>query len=80
MDSSEQIVELLTEIRDLQREHLDEYKTVTSRAFAQGDDVADLVKRQASIIFLYKCVLAFAALALMGILAYLIFVLGPKVP
>ena len=69
MDSSEDVVQLLTEIRDLEREHLAEYKEFTTRALELQKEA---VARQAAIGVLYKRVLAVCAIVVGCLLAYLV--------
>lgn len=56
MTDSDEIVKLLTEIRDAERDHLLEYQRVTARSLELQQDAVD---RQARVIVLYKRVLIF---------------------
>ncbi len=76
MTSSDELVTLLTEIRDLQREHLDEYKAFAARALESQEES---LRRQAAIAALYKKVVGVAAIVIAGLVGYLVFVLGPQV-
>lgn len=77
MDASEEVLDLLRELRDVQREHLQEYKAFATRALAIQEET---VARQASIAVLYKRVLVVAAVVVAGLLGYLMFVLSPMLP
>ncbi len=63
-DESDPVVELLTEIRDLQREHLAEYKRVTTRSLELSEQA---IRTQASSVAKQKIGL----LVLAGMLAAL---------
>ena len=70
MDQSDDIKQLLTEIRDVQRDHLDEYKRVTERMLEiQGE----AVRQQIAIGSLYKRVVFVGAVLILGLLLYLFF-------
>jgi hypothetical protein len=72
-DEGSRIVELLTEIRDLQREHLDAYKAQSARAISLQQDA---VKRYARFTIVVRLVLLPLLAAL---IAYVIY-LGQKIP
>jgi len=60
-DRDDQIIRLLEEMRDLQREHLDEHKQFASLA----------IQTQLAHIRLYKRVVAVAGLVIAGLLFWL---------
>jgi len=61
--------ELLREIRDLQRQHLEEYRKVTERSLAL-QETADA--RQEQISTLYRRVIAVAAALVLAAIGYLL--------
>lgn len=73
MESSEDIKQLLREIRDAQRESLEEYRKMAQRSVELQERA---VARQEQIGRLYGRVVLVAALVLVPILLYLLFWLG----
>jgi hypothetical protein len=69
MTDSDEIVKLLTEIRDAERDHLLEYQRVTARSLELQQDAVD---RQARVIVLYKRVLVFT----FCIVAFILILIG----
>jgi hypothetical protein len=70
--TDERIVELLTELRDGQREQLARYVDVTERSLAAQQTSIQLQRR---IGRLYRIVVAVAALIVAGMLAYFLHLL-----
>jgi CHASE3 domain sensor protein len=62
-------IHLLVEIRDVQREHLEEYRRVTRESLELQRQA---VKRQEQIGRLYQRVVAVGALILLGLVLFLI--------
>lgn len=72
MDSRDTI-QLLIEIRDIQREHLEEYRRVTQEHLELSRRA---VQRQEQIGRLYQRVIAVGALALIALIGYLAWIAG----
>jgi CHASE3 domain sensor protein len=66
-------IHLLAEIRDLQREHLEEYRRVTEEALELQRQA---VKRQEQIGRLYQCVVAVGAVVLVAAGLFLAWLVG----
>jgi hypothetical protein len=66
-------IHLLVEIRDVQREHLEEYRRVTRESLELQRQA---VKRQEQIGRLYQRVVAVGALILFGLVLSLIYLTG----
>ena len=77
MDSFVPILKLLTEIRDLQHQHLAEYKKFTARAL-ETQELA--VKRQASHLALYKRVVLVGGIIILAIVVFLILFVNHRLP
>lgn len=73
MEPSDEIIELLKEIRDGQREHLAEYKTVTTRSIELQERA---VKRAESIGKVYRIALTVAAILVTGIIILIIYLMS----
>jgi CHASE3 domain sensor protein len=73
MQESNEIKELLTEIRDGQREHLAEYKRVAQRSLELQQQA---VMRQEKIGRLYKSMVIFGSLLIVFIIGLIIYLLG----
>jgi hypothetical protein len=73
MQPSDEIRQLLIEIRDAQREHLAEYKRVTQRTLELQEEA---VSRQAHFGRLYQRVLIVAAFLLVCVGVFLVYHLG----
>jgi hypothetical protein len=71
MDDNDRAI--LKEIRDLQREHLAEYKRVTDRSLSLQETA---VARQEQISLLYRKVVVVAGLVVAGAIALLAYILG----
>ena len=65
--------EILREIRDLQREHLDEYRRVAERSISLQERA---VARQEQISTLYRRVVLVTALLITGAIAFLLYAFG----
>jgi len=72
MQESNEIKELLTEIRDAQREHLAEYKNVTGRSLELQERA---VKRQEQLAKTYRIALVVSAILITGIVALILYLL-----
>jgi hypothetical protein len=66
-------IHLLVEIRDIQREHLEEYRSVTRDSLELQRKA---VKRQEQIGRLYQCVVAVGALVVIGMVLFLVYLIG----
>ena len=73
MQESNEIKQLLTEIRDLQRESLGEYKKVTQRSLELQQQA---VTRQEQLGRLYRRVVLAGSLLILAIVILLIYLLG----
>jgi CHASE3 domain sensor protein len=73
MQESNDIKELLTAIRDAQREQLAEYKQVAERSLKLQEQA---VKRQEQLGNLYRRVLVFGSLLILFIIALILYLLG----
>ncbi|HZE71977.1 MAG TPA: hypothetical protein VE135_20900 [Pyrinomonadaceae bacterium] len=73
MQESNEIKQLLTEIRDLQRESLGEYKKVTQRSLELQQQA---VTRQEQLGRLYRRVVLAGSLLIMAIVILLVYLLG----
>lgn len=69
MDPSEEVVQLLVEIRDTQQQLLDEYRNMAARGLEIQEEA---VKRQAAIAAFYKRTVFTLALVLGGCLVVLL--------
>lgn len=67
------LIHLLVEIRDLQREHLEEYRRVTRESLELQRQA---VQRQEQIGRLYQRVVAVGAIVVIGLLLLLVYLLG----
>ena len=72
MQESNEIKELLTELRDAQREHLAEYKKVTGRSLELQERA---VKRQEQLAKTYRIALIVSAVLITGIVALIIYLM-----
>jgi len=72
MQADDQLRRLLEEIRDIQREHLAEYKRVTQQSL---DLQQRAVKRQEQVGKLYQRVIAVTAPILLGMIALVVYLL-----
>jgi hypothetical protein len=61
---------IFREIRDLQREHLDEYRRVTERSLSLQEKA---VARQEQVATLYRRVVLVAAFLMAGVFAFLLY-------
>ena len=68
MEDTERIHALLEEIRDLQKQHLDEYREQAARSVQLSEEA---VRRQASIGSLYRKTVFAGAVVLVGLFAWL---------
>lgn len=73
MQESDEIKELLIEIRDVQREQLTEYRKVTQRSLELQQQA---VTRQEQIGRLYRRVVVAAAILVVGLVILLIYLMG----
>lgn len=73
MNEPDEISELLREIRDIQTEHLNEYKRVTQRSLELQERA---VERQEKIGRLYVRVILASAILVLGIIAVIIYVIS----
>ena len=73
MRDSDEIKELLTELRDVQREHLNEYRKVTQQSL---DLQRQAVARQEQLGHLYRRVLTAGAALIVFIVIVIIYLLG----
>ena len=64
---------ILQEIRDLEREHLDEYRRITSRSLELQEQA---VARQQQVTRIYKGALVGVTVILAGVIALLIYLLS----
>jgi CHASE3 domain sensor protein len=72
MDSKD-FIHLLVEIRDIQREHLEEYQRVTRESLELQRRA---VRRQEQFTRLYRWVLLVGALVVAGLIVFLVLMLG----
>lgn len=72
MQESQKIKELLTEIRDGQKEHLAEYKRVAQRSLELQQQA---VTRQEKIGKLYKRMVVFGSLLIVFIIALIVYLI-----
>jgi hypothetical protein len=73
MNEPDEISELLREIRDIQTEHLSEYKRVTQRSLELQERA---VERQEKIGRLYVRVILASAILVLGIIVVIIYVIS----
>ena len=73
MNEPDEISGLLREIRDIQTEHLNEYKRVTQRSLELQERA---VERQEKIGRLYVRVILASAILVLGIIALIIYVIS----
>ena len=76
MENSEEITKLLTEIRDVHQNHLEEYRAVTSRSLELQEQA---VKRQEQAVKIYRGVGLVAGILIIGIIILLVYLVG-KLP
>ena len=72
MNDSEEIKRLLTEILDVERDHLREYQRVTTRSLELQQEAVD---RQARVIALYRRALMFSFCLVAFILILIVYLL-----
>lgn len=73
MNEPDEISELLREIRDIQTEHLNEYKRVTQRSLELQERA---VERQEKLSTLYVRVIIASAILVLGIVAVIIYLIS----
>lgn len=73
MNEPDEISELLREIRDIQTEHLNEYKRVTQRSLELQERA---VKRQEKLSTLYVRVILASAILVLGIVSVIIYLIS----
>ena len=73
MDEGEDTRKILTEIRDLERQHLEEYRRISDEVLQLQRDA---VARQALIGGVYKQVVVFGGVMVVALLALLVFLLA----
>lgn len=73
MNEPDEISELLREIRDIQTEHLNEYKRVTQRSLELQERA---VKRQEKLSSLYVRVILASAILVLGIVSVIIYLIS----
>lgn len=73
MNEPDEISEMLSEIRDIQTEHLNEYKRVTQRSLELQERA---VERQEKIGRLYVRVILASAILVLGIIALIIYAIS----
>ena len=73
MNEPDEISEMLREIRDIQTEHLNEYKRVTQRSLELQERA---VERQEKIGRLYVRVILASAILVLGIIALIIYAIS----
>jgi len=73
MDEGEDTRKILTEIRDLERQHLEEYRRISDEVLQLQRDA---VARQALIGGVYKRVVVFGGVMVVALLALLVFLLA----
>jgi len=73
MNEPDEISEMLREIRDIQTEHLNEYKRVTQRSLELQERA---VERQENIGRLYVRVILASAILVLGIIALIIYAIS----
>lgn len=73
MNEPDEISELLREIRDIQTEHLNEYKRVTQRSLELQERA---VKRQEKLSTLYVRVIIASAILVLGIVSVIIYLIS----
>ena len=72
MEPTDPVRQLLTEIRDAQRESLEEYRRVTSRSLELQEQA---VVRQEQVVALYKRVLVAGTIVIVPLLGLLLYLL-----
>ncbi len=72
MDHSEEILQVLREMRDAQRQHLEEYRKTATRSMEIQEQS---VQRQIQAVRIYKRALAAGSVLIIGIVALLIYLL-----
>lgn len=72
MDHSEEILQVLREMRDAQRQHLEEYRKTAERSMEIQEQS---VQRQIQAVRIYKRALAAGSVLIIGIVALLIYLL-----
>jgi len=73
MNEPDEISELLREIRDIQTEHLNEYKRVTQRSLELQERA---VERQEKLSTLYVRVIIASAILVLGIVSVIIYLIS----
>jgi len=73
MEKPDEIADLLREIRDINREHLDEYKAVAQRSIGLQQKA---VARAESIGKVYRIALTVAAILVTGIIILIIYLMS----
>ena len=73
MDEAEDTRKILSDIRDLERQHLEEYRRISQEILNLQKNA---VERQALIGGVYKRVVAFGGLMVVALLALLVFLLA----
>jgi hypothetical protein len=73
MDRSDEIIELLKEIRDVQSEHLAEYKAAAQRSIELQQRA---VNRAENIGKIYRIALAVSAVLIIGIIVLIFYLLS----
>lgn len=73
MNEPDEISELLREIRDIQTEHLNEYKRVTQRSLELQERA---VERQEKLSTLYVRVILASAILVLGIVSVIIYLIS----
>ena len=72
MQNQDDIKQILTELRDVQREHLSEYKKVTQRSLELQEKA---VKRQEQLAKTYRLALIVSAVLITGIVGLIIYLM-----
>ena len=72
MEEQSRTEKLLEEIRDLQRENLDEYKRVTTQSLEMQKRAVD---RQEQVAKIYRIALIVSAVLIIGIIALIFYIL-----
>ena len=72
MQNPDEIKQLLTELRDTQREHLTEYKKVTQRSLELQEKA---VKRQEQLAKTYRIALIVSSVLITGIVGLIIYLM-----
>jgi len=73
MEPTEELVQLLKEIRDTQREHLAEYRRVTQRSLELQESI---VARQAQFGTLYRGIVIMIGVVVLGLIGLVVHLLG----